>query len=686
MFDPTFNAPSIGRGHIPMETIKRIEIVSGPGGVLWGANSFLGVVNVISKDADDVDGWEGSVGGGDGPGDSQVLRGYVMTGQKFGEDDSVKVFAHASFDTYLGAIWKAPTHMFSTPLPNPNSLYIYGPEVTSQPKRSLIFNFDGKLSAGAFNFYWNIPYMERYYGMTFPGTIVREEWEEDNLPECGAVPRNDPMILNPPPGERCIDRGRATRQNGIFWYERYGIAEWRTRFAGNRAGLTAKATLIQFVRIFEPIQILAAVPSLLEGGLSFQVDASTYRAGGSIDGDIEVSSKFRVLYGGEALHEWIPDTTTPGGSRQGAGAEVLFWGPFDHSKLPLPCPRDGDWNGTEVTNIRFVEDCPLTFVFSTSRTTLGAFASGQYRPVKSLILDAGARVQVAPEVAELDRGYDPVTIFSGAAVWEFVRDFHLKLNYAEGFRPPVFNNTDSNGEAVEIDGDRDLEVERSRSFQTEVNARVLKGKKRIRELTLRADYSYTVLENFITFVGGRYENVGDRGIHSAEFLAKLYLKGDHRIELAYTWVTIDMADKGAFLAMPEHWFNITSVVNLISGKLEGIGVLKVVGAFEDPNRRVEYRDLEPDPVTGQFSPSDPMQTTFVQPIELVIDRIPPSAELQLGVRFALMKDVTLSAFAYNSLNSARFQPDAFNDLQPRLEIRPTRYESFRFFASLEANF
>ena len=31
---------------------KRLEVVTGPGGVLWGANSFLGIVNVITKDAE----------------------------------------------------------------------------------------------------------------------------------------------------------------------------------------------------------------------------------------------------------------------------------------------------------------------------------------------------------------------------------------------------------------------------------------------------------------------------------------------------------------------------------------------------------------------------------------------------------------------------------------------------------
>ena len=57
LFDPWVNIAWLSRTQ-PLETIKRIEVVTGPGGVLWGANSFLGIVNVITKDAEDVNGLE----------------------------------------------------------------------------------------------------------------------------------------------------------------------------------------------------------------------------------------------------------------------------------------------------------------------------------------------------------------------------------------------------------------------------------------------------------------------------------------------------------------------------------------------------------------------------------------------------------------------------------------------------
>src|SRR5262245_7072875 len=84
MFDPFGNDNAVNRA-LPLESIKRVEIVTGPGGVLWGAQSYLGIYNIITKDADDVPGTvEGSVGFGDGRGDRSDFRAWLMTGLRSG--------------------------------------------------------------------------------------------------------------------------------------------------------------------------------------------------------------------------------------------------------------------------------------------------------------------------------------------------------------------------------------------------------------------------------------------------------------------------------------------------------------------------------------------------------------------------------------------------------------------------
>ncbi len=49
---------------LPLENIDRIEIIRGPGTTIWGANAVNGVINIITKRAQDTHGGYVSVGGG----------------------------------------------------------------------------------------------------------------------------------------------------------------------------------------------------------------------------------------------------------------------------------------------------------------------------------------------------------------------------------------------------------------------------------------------------------------------------------------------------------------------------------------------------------------------------------------------------------------------------------------------
>jgi outer membrane receptor protein involved in Fe transport len=678
MFDPLFNTSTTHQA-IALETVKRIESISGPGGVLWGANGFMGVTNVITKDAEDIDGVQAGVSFGDGKGDASHYRSYVLAGIPglLGHDDWGLV-AHVSYENYKGAIYSQSPHMFSTPLPNPNSLFYYGPITEADPKRSYILNVDGKLQLGKLTLQWAVPFMHRYTSSAFNGPVAIQHLPEDNLPECTPVSATDPMVRN----GICADRARVTRANSENFFERYGLAEYKTRFSES-AGLSVKGYFIQFVRHFDPVLVLMPVPGLIDGGLSFEVDSTGYRTGSSVDGDVELSPKLRLLYGAEGFYEWLPDGTKPGGSRQGPGPEVHFRGPYDETRLPLPCPRTGTWNAASnsVTDGGPIEGCPLTFSHVVNRLTLGSFGSLQLRATEKLVLDGGVRLQIAPELADNSRGYGLTPTFSAAAVYELVPDWHLKLNYAEGFRPPGFNATEGNGEAVQLSGTPALKVETSRAGQAEINARLLKGRRSIRELDLRVDYAYTILQNYVAYIGGANANTGDRGIQSAEFLAKLYLKGGHRVELGYSFNSINMDDKGDFMTVPNHWFTLRSVNTIVPDKLSVATMLHIYGSFEDPNRRVEARGLVRDPLTGAAHAGNAMETVSVVATEVVIDRAPPAAEVQVGVLWTPYDNLELQGTVYNAFDSNRTSYDNFNDLEPRLEITPQQFEAFRFFLS-----
>jgi iron complex outermembrane receptor protein len=57
-----------------LEDIDRIEVISGPGGSLWGANAVNGVINIITKSAADTQGVYAEAGGGTQPKDLAGAR------------------------------------------------------------------------------------------------------------------------------------------------------------------------------------------------------------------------------------------------------------------------------------------------------------------------------------------------------------------------------------------------------------------------------------------------------------------------------------------------------------------------------------------------------------------------------------------------------------------------------------
>jgi iron complex outermembrane receptor protein len=77
---------------VPLEDLERIEVIRGPGGTVWGANAMNGVINIITKRAQDTPGGLIVAGGGsDGQG-----QGLVQYGGKIGQSGDYRVYGSYS--------------------------------------------------------------------------------------------------------------------------------------------------------------------------------------------------------------------------------------------------------------------------------------------------------------------------------------------------------------------------------------------------------------------------------------------------------------------------------------------------------------------------------------------------------------------------------------------------------------
>jgi iron complex outermembrane recepter protein len=58
LYDPVSGGVTWDQHYLPLDMIARIEVVRGPAGSLWGANAINGVINIITKPADQTSGLE----------------------------------------------------------------------------------------------------------------------------------------------------------------------------------------------------------------------------------------------------------------------------------------------------------------------------------------------------------------------------------------------------------------------------------------------------------------------------------------------------------------------------------------------------------------------------------------------------------------------------------------------------
>ncbi len=94
VYNPLFSGMYWDLQDVLPENIDRIEVISGPGATLWGANAVNGVVNIITRAASETQGGIVSLGAGN-------LRSSasVQYGGKFSEDASYRAYIKTFYET-----------------------------------------------------------------------------------------------------------------------------------------------------------------------------------------------------------------------------------------------------------------------------------------------------------------------------------------------------------------------------------------------------------------------------------------------------------------------------------------------------------------------------------------------------------------------------------------------------------
>jgi iron complex outermembrane receptor protein len=121
---------------LPVDTIKRVEVVRGPGSALYGANAFLAVINIITQNAKDLNGVHTSAGWGSF--DTQQYR--ASWGKQF--DNSAEAAVHFNF---------TDTNGINSPIPA-DSLSVQGLN-SSAPGKS-------QLTEGRYDLEWQLGYQD----------------------------------------------------------------------------------------------------------------------------------------------------------------------------------------------------------------------------------------------------------------------------------------------------------------------------------------------------------------------------------------------------------------------------------------------------------------------------------------------------------------------------------------------
>src|SRR6202008_1263435 len=92
VYNPLFSGVYWDMQDVLPEDIDRIEVISGPGSTLWGANAVNGVINIVTRKSSETQGGSLDLGGG-----NMERRASLQYGGRLSDDLSYRAYAESFY-------------------------------------------------------------------------------------------------------------------------------------------------------------------------------------------------------------------------------------------------------------------------------------------------------------------------------------------------------------------------------------------------------------------------------------------------------------------------------------------------------------------------------------------------------------------------------------------------------------